>query len=61
MAGDNDPSGLLDCGRCHATVKRSLLQSHNHWHARVEGLEPPTSKWGFWDEDKRWNQNSQEW
>lgn len=50
------------CRRCHAQVKRAFLRAHNEWHATVEPqLEAPTSDFGFWGPDGRWNANSEDW
>lgn len=46
------------CRRCFAVVERQNIEFHRQWHADVEGIESPTSEYGWWGADGKWNRNS---
>ena len=50
------------CRRCLAIVERGTwMREHLLWHAELEKLEEPTTEFGFWDTEGRWNSNSRDW
>lgn len=50
------------CGWCGALVANGHREVHQLWHLRVEPqLEKPTTEFGFWDSEGRWNQTSEDW
>lgn len=54
--------GYAACRRCFALVERGTwMREHLLWHAELEDLERPTSDFGFWDPEGRWNRNSLDW
>jgi len=52
---------LRICRHCYALVRSPDMDSHRQWHVGVEDLEQPTSEFGFWDDEGRWNANSTDW
>ena len=50
------------CRHCGAIVTAGMMENHLLWHRKIEpDLEEPTSKFGFWDQEGRWNSNSRDW
>lgn len=50
------------CPQCGALVAAGHREVHRLWHQKVEpGLETPSSEFGFWDHEGRWNVNSEDW
>jgi hypothetical protein len=55
-------SKTSECSWCGALISAGMMENHRTWHRKLEPeLEEPTSPFGFWDLNGRWNANSREW
>lgn len=50
------------CPQCGTLIAPGHREVHQLWHQKVEpNLEKPTSEFGFWDHEGRWNTTSEDW